>query len=299
MKKMIKIRCTTLVVLIILMTSNSIYAQLQTDKKFGFKINIPNNWTKKSHMDGTDKIYDYASPDQNAAIQLRVFEATPQVTLDILCQAYESSYLPAGTRKESLVDHTSVNGIPGKQGLYVLTYDNVDVTIANFYVVQNNKGYVLSAIIPSIMIEQKGAEVKQITQSFVIDGYELRAEASQENNKPASGLLGGISQKLSQSGSQATTSNGNIAGKYTFVSRSDGPSRTNYHYIEIRSDGTYAETYQPKNSGNYVGGNEGTWKLNGSTLVFSHYNSTVTDTYTWRNNELTRESDGIIFLFRK
>ncbi len=160
-----------MVSLVLFFSAGESFAQWQVDRAYGFKINIPANWTKSSSMDGTDKVYDYYSPDENAAIQLRVFQAGDGVTTDLLVQVYEESMLPAGTQKQSLKDHTSKNGIPGKQGIYVMDYNGVEVGMATFYTVQNNKGYVLSAIIPSSMMQQKGEEVRQITKSFSIDGF--------------------------------------------------------------------------------------------------------------------------------
>jgi hypothetical protein len=323
MKKLtLKVIALTIILAFI---SSSAFAQWQVDKSYGFKINIPSNWSKQSHMDGTDKIYDYSSPDQNAAVQLRVFEATPQVTVDILCQAYESSYLPAGTQKGSLVDYTSVNGIPGKQGLYILNYNNTEVTIATFYTIQNNIGYVLSAIIPSKMVEQKGAELKQITHSFIIDGFEKAVVIKKEIEKPKglSGLLGGTSNnnnnnnnQQSNSGFAGSTSSGissggisgssnninrdDVVGQYNFYNRSDGKNMTNYHYIIIYENGTYVEKYQPKNSGNYVGGHEGRWRLNGDVITLQLNNSNVVDTYKVKNNFIARTTDsGLVFSFKK
>lgn len=274
-------------------------AQVQQDSKFGFKINIPPDWSKKVYMDGTDKVWDFYSPDQNAAIQLRAFEATDaRIDLDLVVQIYERTMLPTGSRKESLVDHTTVNGIPGKQGLYSLDYNGNPVNLAAFYTLQNNKAYILTAIIPSDKIEQIGEEVKAITHSFLLEGFQAQAPATPEKKE---GLMGSLSQKLGQMGSQNKgNTNESVVGKYNFVSRSDGKDLLIYWYIDIRADGTYKDEHQLRSQGNYVGGNEGTWKIDGNTLTLKHRSGTVTDTYTWQNNELTRVSDsGIKFLFRK
>ncbi len=170
-------------------------AQLQTDRTYGFKINIPSNWSKSSSMDGTDKVFDYASPDQNAAIQLRAFMAEARITVDLLAQVNEQNLLPAGTKKLSLSNYTSSNGIPGKQGLYSMNYNGNEVSMAVFYTVQNGKGYVLTAIIPTSMINQKGEEIKRITRSFVIDGFEQQSSSARTENASSrfSGLAGGTS----------------------------------------------------------------------------------------------------------
>jgi len=414
-----KIKLFAISLISFLLLTGGITAQMQIHNNYGFKINIPSNWSKNSHMDGTDKVFDYYSPDQTAAIQLRVFEATAEVTSNLIAVVYEETMLPAGTQKLGLEDHTTVNGIPGKQGLYLIKYDGNDVNIANFYTVQNNKGYVLSAIIPSVAIEQSGAEVKGITHSFIIDGFEPAAKVEKQNKRPGGtggiGGLGGsttsssfkiisitltdqldannnamnpttnfntitpeinavidysggttddlivswiykdydqlitsdrynftdqrggigvvslskpnnnwpegnyavefkmngivlntldfsINKKVPERGGLSTTTvdGGGIAGKYTFVGRSDGKVMVNYHYIIINSDGTYSEKYNPKNSGDYVGGTDGTWELVGNDLTFTHQNSTIKDYYTLNGNMLTRNSPGgIVFTFKK
>ena len=236
---------------LLVIVSSNLFAQLQQDSKYGFKINIPADWSKSSSMDGTDKVYDYYSADQNAAIQLRVFEAGGAVTTDMLAQAYEQSYLPPGTQKQSLENHTSKNGIPGKQGSYILNYNETEVVMGNFYTVQNNIGYVLTVIIPSSMLEQKGPEVRQITQSFIIDGFEKTLVLKRETEKPKkglSGLLGGTNNnQQNNSGFGSNSSSGiangynninrdDVAGRYNFSHRSDGKNMTNYHYIIINKN---------------------------------------------------------------
>ncbi len=304
--------------------SNKTYSQWQEDSKYGFKINVPSNWSKTSYMDGTDKVYDFYSPDENVAIQIRVFEAGPEVTTDIVAQVYEDNMLPAGTSKESLNDHTSKNGIPGKQGVYIMDYNGNEVAMSTFYTVQNNKGYVLTVIIPTSMLEQKEEEVKQITKSFVIEGFEPPVDIVKEPEKPKglSGLLGGTSNNNSNNNQQnnssfgGSTSSGissggisggsnninrdDVVGRYNFSHRSDGKNMTNYHYILINENDTYVEKYQPKNSGDYVGGHEGRWKLNGDILTLHLNNSNVVDTYKVKNNFISRTTDkGLVFTFKK
>ncbi len=388
------------------------HAKWITDNQFKFKINVPDTWTNSSYMDGTDKVYDFYSPDENAAIQLRTFDATPAVTLDVLTQVYEQNMLPAGTQKLSFNDHTSANGIPGKQGVYQMQYNGNQVNLAAFYTIQNSKGYVLTAIIPSSMLAQKGEEVKRITRSFQILGFrgvakqqpassnfrmnkfvmgdqmvgktkitnqtnkfntqtaniyvvfdwtgngsgkqmktrwvfghqqyvidetvynfpnqnggtsnatickptagwpegkyfvefwfgesvvkELMFTVEGGSNSSSGGIGGTIGgSALNNSGSGTN----NPVGKYNFLKRSDGQKRVNYHHIEIHPDGSYCEKYQPINSGNYVGGNNGTWSVNGNQLLLKHQFGGITDTYTINGNEIKRTGgSGVIFTFRK
>ena len=178
------------ILLLFAFAGTNLSAQTQRDNKYKFSIDIPSDWTSSSYKDGTDKVYDYYSADQNAAVQLRVFETDGQVTTDLLAQVYESSMLPAGTKKTSLNDHVSGNGIPGKLGIYGVNYNGNDVTLATFYTVQNNIGYVLTAILPNSMIQQKGDEVKAVTKSFKIDGFSASSPAKKTKG-PSGGGLGG------------------------------------------------------------------------------------------------------------
>jgi len=222
-----KLTTSALLVLLMIFTSisNETYAQLQQDSKYGFKINIPPNWNKTNYLDGSDEVYDYMSPDENAAVQLRVFEAKPGFTTVLLAQVYEESMLPAGTQKLSLEEYITANGIPSKKGVYLLDYNGNEVGLSALYIVQNNKGYVLTALIPSSMIQQKGAELKKIIKSFMIDGFETPNNIVKEEKKSTGlgGLLGGTKQNNTSStntyfGNNEVTISGNgMNGTYKFV----------------------------------------------------------------------------------
>ncbi len=384
--------------LILLFITASVFGQLR-DSQYKFSINIPANWSQKSYMDGTDKVYDFYSPDENAAIQLRAFKSMDGLTLDLLTQVYEQNYLPSGASKESLEDKTSSNGIPGKQGIYVTNYNGYRVGMSSFFTIQNGYGYVLTAIIPETMFEQKSNEVRKITQSFLIDGFqkkkmpsgldgkknfntafkinkiELCEQTNKANeainpttqftpnsreinavihyqgktsetfyaiwiyssqnheitrdafnftanggvaivslSKPNNGWPeGSYEVRFEMNGKTlrsipftvvAQQNNGgdqnSIAGRYNFISRSDGQRLVRYHYIDINANGTYTEKYEPKDSPGYEGGNSGTWRLNGNTLTLTHKGGGVTDTYEVNGNELYRSTGmGLTFKFRK
>ncbi len=276
---------------------NTLQAKWYVDHEFKFKIDVPASWSSNSYMDGTDKIYDFYSPDENIAIQVRAFEAGAEVTTDILAQVYEENMLPAGTQKQSLEDHTSKNGIPGKLGIYTTQYNGIDITISAFYTVQNGYGYAVTVFVPTSMLQQKSPEIKSVTQSFIIEGFESQEVITQQEEKEPSGLnglLGGTKNNDDQ-----TTVPADITGRYNFISRSDGKSMVNYHYIQINSNGTYSEKYNPKNSGSYVGGTDGSWKVNGNQLILTHQGG-LSDTYTIDGNKLIRVSDdGTSFTFVK
>lgn len=156
---------TGIITILVFLISNA-FGQWQFDNEYDFKINVPTSWSKNSYIDGTDKVYDFYSPDENAAVQIRAFEAPQGLTMDLLVNVYEEQMLPAGTSREELKYHTSKSGIPGKQATYRLNYNGTMVAMGVFYAIQNGKGYVVSAIIPISMLQRKTAQVKSITQSF-------------------------------------------------------------------------------------------------------------------------------------
>lgn len=286
-----------LISIVIVLIGEVSFAKWVTDSKYKFKINVPDSWSSNSYMDGSDKVYDFYSPDENIAIQLRTFEATAGVTTDLIAEIFEGSYLPEGSKQQSLDDHVSKNGIPGKLGIYSGNYNGNPITMSAFYTVQNGIGYVILVIVPTSMLEQKSPEIQSVTQSFIIDGF-----GPQNGKKVKSTKLKGISGKVGGSKKQKTpaTVTPDIAGRYNFISRSDGLSKVNYHYIDINRNGTYSEKYNPKNSGNYVGGTEGTWKVNGNKLILTHQHGGISDTYEINGSELVRTSgNGVKFKFRK
>ncbi len=295
------------ILILLILASIDVKAQLQVDRTYGFKINIPSNWSKSSHMDGTDKVYDYYSPDQNAAIQLRVFMADARITVDLLAQVNEQNLLPAGAKKLSLSNSTSSNGIPGKQGLYSMNYNGNEVNMAVFYTVQNGKGYVLTAIIPTSMLEQKGEEVKRITKSFVIDGF--KAPIAKQDKKPSGlgGLMGGTSASNKQANQQDNSAfsgsgsggmsggsgnNNRLIGQYNKTHRADGLSIMYHETIILNANGTYVYKIQ-RGTDPHPGIKEGKWKLNGDVLILRQNNSDVY-TYTVKDNFLYKTYDGKI-----
>lgn len=151
---------------------HTLNAEIQRNYTFGTKIDIPSDWSKKVSEDHGDKIYDFYSPDQNLSIQIRLFALDEALGVDDVIDAYEKNILPVGTRRESLVDHTSVNGIPGKQGMYIVKHNNYELAVGVFYVKKVEKVYILSAIVPTNLLETRSPELMKITKTFVIEGFQ-------------------------------------------------------------------------------------------------------------------------------
>lgn len=179
-----KLKIVTIISIIMFLSSN-MFAQWQQDNDYKFKINVPSHWSKTSYMDGTDMVWDLLSNDENAAIQIRAFDASPKFTTDLLIQVYEESMLPQGSIRQSLTNLVSKQGISGKQGIYTFYYDGSDVSMGVFFAIKNGKGYIISAMIPTSMLQRKTNQVKQITESFTVIG------ASANNSKSNLTYMGG------------------------------------------------------------------------------------------------------------
>lgn len=277
-------------------------SQWQVDQTYGMKINIPSDWSKNSFKDGTDQVYEFYSADQTVAVQLRAFAADPSLTMELLIQVYEQAMLPAAANRLSLNDHTSVQGIPGKQAVYQLNQGGTLISLAAFYVIQKGNAYILTAIIPNEVIEQKSAEIKGVTQSFTINGINppTTTQAPKALPKPPGQNTGARPQPTNSDALPSASSQSSVTGTYKFVSRSDGKVLTNYHKIVINSNGTYEESYEPKHSPGYKGGNSGSWTQNGNTLTLTHQGGSVSDSYLIKGNELHRTTQsGVTFIFRK
>ncbi len=304
MKTQINVKSGTVLLLFLLISlvGKSIYAQWIHDTKYNFKINIPSDWTKASHMDGTDKVYDFYSANQNAAVQLRVFKANPKVTVELLAQTYEQNMLPKRTKKQSLENHTSRNGIPGKIGLYSFKYNHNQVYMMVFYTVQRGNGYVLAAMVPSgtTQSDKEDMELKQVTQSFQIFG--ISAQQPVTPQKKTAGIGGIVSSMGKKSNYNTTPQQGakRIAGKYRLVSRTDGNNSLNYWYLTLNRDGTFIDRHQLKGNPPYTTGEEGTWEVKGNKVtLYNKYHPAIYTVYSFDNNRLIRTTQSCVFTFKK
>ncbi len=185
-----------------LVSQSILNAKDYTDKKYKFSISVPSTWKVNIYKDGTDKVYDFMSSDENVFVQVRSFKAVQGLSLDLLTQVFEKSYLPDGKQKQGLKSITSSNGIPGKYGSYLALYKGQEVGITVFYVIQNGQGYTVMAIVPTSMFRQKQTEISGILKSFRIPGYARKKRKPQTKpDRPER-----MSEKVQSLPSQQTTS---------------------------------------------------------------------------------------------
>lgn len=180
-------RYLSLLTLLLLLVSSGANAKWYIDKQYKFKINVPDNWSAKNYLEGTDKVYDFTSPDDNVAIQLRAFNAEEGITTNLIAELFDEEFTSQGGTKLSLADD-ELNGIPGKLGVYKNKYEQNEVALVTFATVQNNIGYIFLIIVPVDIFDQKVQETDAILNTFTIldDNNQIAQE-----EKPKG--LGGIS----------------------------------------------------------------------------------------------------------
>lgn len=163
MKNRIKSVC---MVLIIMFLTMSVSAQWITDSEYGFKINVPNSWNKEKKQEGTDRLHDFLDPTENIFIEVRAFEASDDMTADLLAQVFESSGLP-GAEKLAFENYT-LNGTPGKFGAYKTTINGLTVGVGAFYTVTKDFAYILWSLIPVNVYDQYSAAGDAVLNTFTV-----------------------------------------------------------------------------------------------------------------------------------
>jgi len=146
-----------------LLTSNA-FARVVQDPEYGFSITIPNNWQTNSFIDGTDKVWAFASPDNNVAVRVRAFKKQGGLTLDTLMQAFEG-YILSGGQRLTMQPYT-LNGINGRMSGYKGQYNNIDVAVGSFFAIQGRHAYIVWSMIPVSLVQARSAEADAVMNSF-------------------------------------------------------------------------------------------------------------------------------------
>lgn len=158
-------------------------AQWITDTEYGFKIKVPNGWSKEKKQDGTDRLHDFLDPTENVFVEVRAFETGEGFTPDILANVFETSGLP-GAQRLAFENYT-LNGTPGKFAGYKTTINGLEVGIGAFYAVTKDFSYILWSLIPVAVYDQYSAQGDGILNTFTlipkkVNHYVAKSEPSFE-----------------------------------------------------------------------------------------------------------------------
>ncbi len=151
----------------------SVTGQLKshTDDQYQFRLEFPSDWAVKSFMDGSDKVLDLLSPDENIAIQLRCFAAEADISANDVAKLMDEEMQVQGAKQHSY-SKEELNGIPGVMGVYTNSYDGLEVAVVTFSIVTDQKGYLLFTVIPVVEFENRINEADAVLNSFSL----LKAE---------------------------------------------------------------------------------------------------------------------------
>ena len=150
-------------VILLLSIPSLLMAQWKTDNEFGFKIQVPTNWSQEELMDGTDKTYSFTDPTQNIYLQIRAFKAEG-INADQISQVFESQYIPNANRVA--YENYTLNNTPGKFAGYTMNINGLDVGIGAFYAVKNGNGYVIWSMIETKHYNQYSGQADAVMNTF-------------------------------------------------------------------------------------------------------------------------------------
>lgn len=204
---------------ILMMTFFSLYgintsnAQYVSVDEHNYKINIPSNWSKSIYNEGTDKVLDIMSSDEQIAIQIRSFALGADVEAQKLANMFNDGLIQEGAQQLNLSDQ-ELNGIPGVMGVYSQNSDGTNMAIITFSIVKNQVGYLLFTVIPANMFDHRSQEADNILNTFTIT-----SDVSEQNmfveSVPTSKGLGSLSGSTSN---HSTTSSGMVKSNYVTIS---------------------------------------------------------------------------------
>ncbi len=206
------IRKALFVCIFLLLITKIVFAKWHVDSRFGFKIDVPINWSTDSYADGEDMVYDFTSSDKEIAIQLRAFDAEIDLTTDIIAEVFDEEFVSQGAKRISL-DYDQLNGIPGKLGVYSNNYSNKEMILVTFSVVKNSIGYLIIVVVPSDKFNQKVQETDAVLNTFTV----FKPERTTPHTVETENSLSGSTQKTPASISNNNSKLSKIAPEgYTF-----------------------------------------------------------------------------------
>jgi len=181
--KIIHIIYASVLFLIVICLIGPLQARVINDAGYDFRITIPDNWQSNSFMDGTDKVWAFAAPDNNAAIRIRTFKASPGLSMETLISVFETHILSGGQRLT--IKPYTLNGINGKMAGYKGKFNNADVGVGCFYTIQNQNAYIMWSMVPLSLFNARSGETDAIMNTFSISGAEAHNRTVTTVKQPA------------------------------------------------------------------------------------------------------------------
>lgn len=175
-------RCGKVLLMVILglaVLSGSVQAGVVSDKESGFQITIPKDWHTNAFMDGSDKVWAFAAPDNNAAVRVRTLKSSAGLTMETLVSAFEKHVLGGGQRLK--MSPYTLNGIQGTMAAYRGRFNNIDVGVGCFFTIQKRNAYIVWSMIPVSLFSARSGQTDTILNSFTLTARTPR-QASPESN---------------------------------------------------------------------------------------------------------------------
>lgn len=178
--------CLCLVVSSVLCSQAHAQAKKQwiQDEGFGFKIQVPSDYQTSSHLEGTDKIHAFLSPDQNVAVRVRVIPLeAKRATSEQVEKIWRENVL-LGAKKEG-AQKDKLNGIKGTTFGYRWTFNNTPCIVGAFVTVKRARAYVIWCLVPEPLFQKRMEEMSTITQSFQLLEQNAKPEVVKKTDNPS------------------------------------------------------------------------------------------------------------------
>lgn len=146
-----------------------------TDPVYGFRVKVPFSYSRKAFEDGTDRVLELHSEDNNLFVQFRAFKANANVTTAKILTAVEQM-LVKNLFKSGWENIQSAQDTVHSYRGYVKAYraemksNGVRIITAVFATIQRGVGYLIWAVVPESLYDARHAEADAIVESFRIGG---------------------------------------------------------------------------------------------------------------------------------
>ncbi|GEM_PF-1601153 len=136
------------------------------DNQLGFKISVPANYSATSNQQGGAKIYAFMSPDQNVAVLINSYSASPGQTIDNVISDFLRDIIKGAV--QLTLENSTMNGVQGKAAGYKWRTNNKNTVVLAFYALERGFAYIVWSLIPEDQFNKRAAEAVKITDSFTL-----------------------------------------------------------------------------------------------------------------------------------